>query len=234
MSHGDRRKAGFILGAFIIALVLILLVMLNKTRSNSEQIEDAPWFVETNDPFVTRQLTERDLLPDDTPLVTFLDPQRGAEEPKVTLVEFSDFQCSYCADMQTTIKRIINRFPEVKLVWKDAPSQSLHPLAFKAHLAARCAQDQNAFWEYHDKLFQNQSFFTPDAFEKFADELNLNMRTWRKCFENEAGRVRIERSITEAEVLGIDAIPFLFVNNQRISGTITYEELEQAVLKELQ
>ena len=233
MQPPDKRTAGFILGSFLLLLFFILMFMLGGNENPDTRFGETPTIVPTNDPFITRQLSERDLLPDDVPLVTFLDPQRGPEASTITLVEFSDFQCPFCKELQGTLERLRVRFPELRHVWKDAPSQALHREAFSAHIAARCAQDQNAFWEYHDLLFENQERFSPETFGDIAETVGINVRTWKSCFENEETRVRVERSITEAEVLGIDATPFLFINDKRISGTTSFEELEQLITAEI-
>jgi protein-disulfide isomerase len=235
MPETDKRTISFILGSFLLLLTFILIFMISSgTSKNISPYTDTPTMVDTNDPFITRQLTERDFLPIDVPLITFLDPQRGPENASIQIVEFSDFQCPFCKEFQSTLDVLLARFPEIQHVWKDAPSQALHRQAFSAHVAARCAQDQNAFWEYHDELFQYQDDLTSDRFVSIAEDLNLNVRAWSTCYEQEETRVQVERSITEAEVLGIDATPFLFINNQRISGNISYNELEQLIIKELQ
>lgn len=235
MPEDANRSIKFILGAFLVALSSIALFMWHYSDSSPTSIyNDSPLLVETNDPFITRRLSEKDLLPDDVPLITFIDPARGPEDAPVTIVEFSDFQCPFCKDMNVTIKMLLERYPaSIRHIWKDAPSTHIHPQSFAAHLAARCAQEQNSFWEFHDALFQNQTELHLEKFREIAGDIKINAKVWQSCFETEATKARVERSIAEAEVLAVDATPYLFINNKRISGSITLDELDQLIRKEL-
>lgn len=85
-------------------------------------------------------------------------PSKGAVNPKVTIVEFSDFQCPFCARASTTIRKILNDYKnEVKVYYRHLPLTNIHPFAQKAAEASLCAADQGKFWEYHDKLFDLQN-----------------------------------------------------------------------------
>ena len=83
-------------------------------------------------------------------------PVKGNQNAKVTIVEFSDFECPYCARAFPTVQQILKEYPnDVKFVYKHLPLNNIHPKAQKAAEAAACAQDQGKFWEYHDKLFSS-------------------------------------------------------------------------------
>src|SRR5262245_56402328 len=87
---------------------------------------------------------------------------RGPKDAPVTIVEFSDFQCPFCKSATTTIKQVLEKYPgKVRLVFRDYPLASIHPLAPKAHEAARCAGEQAKFWEYHDVLFERSPKISP-------------------------------------------------------------------------
>lgn len=226
----------FIIGSILLILFLIILFISKNSNNNppNKQVGANGLFVETDDLLVARQLTEKDLLPNDRPLITFIDPQRGAQEPTLYLVEFSDFSCPFCKDVQITIEQILNTYSDtIRLVWKDAPNQELHPTAMAAHLAARCAQEQNKFWDYHDKLFEQQGNFSKETLLNIAKTVNLNIKNWQTCLDEETGRPKVERGLAEAEVLKIDGTPYFFINDYRISGSITYEELNQVIINEL-
>ena len=235
MPEGKNRNITFILGVFFVTLSAIALFMWQYSNPSDTSIYDnSSLLVETNDPFITRRLSEKDLLPDDVPLITFIDPARGPKDAPVTIVEFSDFQCPFCKEMNISLQQLLQRYPDsIRHIWKDAPSGSIHPQSFAAHLAARCSQEQNAFWEFHDALFQNQTELHAKKFYEIAQDININTKAWQSCFETEETKARVERSIAEAEVLGVDATPFLFINNKRISGNVSLEELDQLIRKEL-
>lgn len=85
-------------------------------------------------------------------------PSKGAQNAKITLVEYSDFECPFCARADPTVKKIFETYPnEIRLVYKQFPLLNIHPNTMKASEAALCAKDQGKFWEYHDKLFENAS-----------------------------------------------------------------------------
>lgn len=231
-----KKKTNFILGFLLLLLAFMALFLIRYSQTDFGPFyEDSETLVDTNDLMVTQQLNEKDLLPGDVPLVTIIDPVRGLPDAKVTIVEFSDFECPFCGDMQNIIEDVLVKYSDsVRHVWKDAPSVSIHKNALSAHMAARCAQDQNAFWDYHDKLFENQGNLTPATLAAIAGETNLNKRTWQSCFDAETGKARVERTITEAEVLGVDSTPYFFINDKRISGKVTFEKIDQIVQQELQ
>lgn len=203
--------------------------------STSSIYKNSESLVDTNDPLITQRLTERDLLPEDFPLVTILDPTRGPENAPVVIVEFSDFECPFCKEAQKIIEKVLKKYPtSIRHVWKDAPSTSLHKNALGAHLAARCAQEQTAFWEFHDKLFENQHNLNRTTYVSIANQIGINGRILEQCIDSQSGKAKVERSIIEAEVLAVDAIPFFFINNERLSGSITFEQIDQLIQKELQ
>ena len=231
-----EKKTRFILGVILLVLVLIALFMFRfSEKSEGFKYDTSDNLVSTNDPLITKRLTQRDILPEDIPLVTFVDPSRGPQDARVVIVEFSDFECPFCRDSQKVIEKVLTRYPKtVRHVWKDAPSTTLHKNAFDAHLAARCAQEQNAFWQYHDQLFANQTQLQKSTYLSIAKKIAINERQWEQCYESQAGRAKVERSIVEAEVLGVDATPFFFINNKRLSGKVTFEQFDQMIQQILQ
>ncbi len=117
-----------------------------------------------------------------TPTVSFIDPQVGAEAPIITIVEFADFTCEACVEASTNLARLLNTYPdEVRIVWKDFPNESKSPEATPAAVAARCAAEQNAFWQYHDELFLRQNQLGSDTYTAIAEALGLNTRTFESC-----------------------------------------------------
>lgn len=230
------RYTGFLIGATILIILIVALAIanINDSRFNSNSEKADALIVQTEDPLIIRQLNDADLLPSDFPLVTFIDPQRGAANPLVDLVEFSDFACPFCQEIQTTLERLLKTYPTtLRHVWKDAPNVNLHPPAMAAHLAARCAQRQNKFWEYHDELFKDTNNLGLEQLKNIAKLIGLNQSQWQTCFDDATERAKIERGLIEAEVLGVDATPYLFINNQRISGAVTFTELQQMIINEM-
>ena len=165
----------------------------------------------------------------ETPTVTVADPIRGPKNAPVTIVEFGDFLCPYCAAAEPTLMEFLAAHPnEVRLVWKDFPIKDKHPLAEEAALAARCAEEQKKFWEYHDLLFTNQESLSPSMLVRIAQELNLDLARFENCQRDKTGLPRVERGLEEGIALAIDGVPYLFINGKRLSGTATRAALEEA------
>src|SRR5215471_11454580 len=110
---------------------------------------------------------------------------RGPKDAPVTIVEFSDFQCPFCKNATTTVKQVLDKYPgKVRLVFRDFPLASIHPLAQKAHEAARCAADQGKFWEYHDVLFERSPKLSPAELKQYAQDLKLDGGAFAQCLDS--------------------------------------------------
>jgi protein-disulfide isomerase len=164
------------------------------------------------------------------PSVSFLDPQKGAEDARVTLVEFGDFACAPCAELHTTLGRLFNAHPEdLRIVWKDFPNESLHPEALKAALAARCAQSQGAFWAYADELFARTYLLGPATYRDIAQEIGLSITTFDRCLSSQDELPKVQKTFEEGLALDLSATPTIFVGTQRSVGALSFEALERIV-----
>ena len=154
------------------------------------------------------------------------DPVRGAPAATVTIVEFGDFECPYCAQVAPTLENAISQSNgKLKLVWKDFPLPS-HAQAQAAAEAAQCAARQGKFWEYHDALFQAQDNLSDIMYLSLAGEVGLNYEAFGSCLTNHATLPLIERNLAEGTSIGVDGTPFFIINGQAVSGLITPEQLE--------
>jgi len=153
----------------------------------------------------------------------------GSVEAPVKIYEFSDFSCPYCKTMAASLKAAASRHPEVQLIWKDFPVTSLHPESVAAHQAAWCAGEQNKFWEYHDKLFEAQGNFSRAAYLSIAQALELKLSSFTACLDDTTPLQIIAANVQEGNDLNIDGTPYLFIGDQKISGVISDEELEQVI-----
>ena len=164
------------------------------------------------------------------PLVTFIDPVRGATTPQVTIVEFSDFTCFACQEMASTLDRLLNDFPnDVQHVFKVLPNSSLDSSAEAAAEAAYCAHQQGRFFEYHDLLFANYTILTEQTLVTLASDIGLDVTKFTDCLQSEETLPLIERNIEEAVALSITAMPTLFIGEERFIGNISYTELRGAI-----
>ena len=157
------------------------------------------------------------------------DPVLGARSAPVTLFVFSDFGCDHCAIVAKTLRQLVEQNKKVRLVWKDAPITQFPAPSAPAHLAARCAQRQNKFWEYHDKLFENQLRLTEATFVSIAQELKLKEGPFAACIAEKKLQPLIDANLELARELPIDGTPYFVIEDERFSGNRTLEFLEDAV-----
>lgn len=157
------------------------------------------------------------------------DPYIGAENPKLTIVEFGDFECPACLNMYPILHQVILDYKDdVRLVWKDFPGPS-HPNAMAAALGARCAQDQGAFWPFHDTLFANQENLSRELYNKIASELKLNLATFNNCLDTSEKISLIGASMEMGQKVDIDATPFILIGEYKISGATSEESLRKLI-----
>jgi protein-disulfide isomerase len=164
-----------------------------------------------------------------TPTVTFIDQKRGNVRGTITLVEFGDYQCRYCAEMEKTINDALIAHPNLVLIWKDLPNVSLHKESQNAANAARCAGKQGKFWEYHDALFANQESLDATLYPQLAEQLGVNIGRFLSCMQNKEEEPVILRNVDEAIALGVDATPYFFLGSLRLSGQLTPADLNAAL-----
>ncbi|MBI2552271.1 DsbA family protein [Candidatus Uhrbacteria bacterium] len=162
------------------------------------------------------------------PFIAGTDPVYGDQSAEITIVEFGDFMCPACAEVNATLYAVLNEFKgKVRLVWKDLPNTSRHFLALDAAKAARCAQEQGAFWPYHDLLLARQSELNAELLPRIAQQLQLKVGDFSACLASDRSVGLIERSKNEALLLQVDATPYFFIGERRISGAVSPETLRQ-------
>lgn len=156
------------------------------------------------------------------------DPVLGAPNALVTIIEFSDFECPYCRRVQPTLKRILKEYEgQVRLVFRDFPL-SFHKNAQKAAEAAQCAGDQDKFWPYRDKLFE-ETALTPKDLKKYAGELELDMDKFTACLDESKYAQEVKADMQDGQNVGVNSTPSFFVNGQPLSGAVPYERFQELV-----
>jgi protein-disulfide isomerase len=157
------------------------------------------------------------------------EPFLGPTSAPVTIVEFSDFQCPYCRQAQSTLKQLMAAYEgKIKLVFRDFPLRNIHPQAQKAAEAAQCAAEQQKFWPYHDRLFASTSLQMDDL-KKFAQELELNMEQFTSCLDSSKSAAGIDADMQAGQQAGVNATPTFFVNGYPLSGAASYERFKELV-----
>jgi len=158
------------------------------------------------------------------------DPIIGNSDAPITIIEFSDFQCPFCARFHTqTLPLILEEYIEqgkVKLVFRDFPIQSIHPNALPASVAAECANDQGKFREMHDILFEKQNEWnkleTTEAlslFSEYASSMQLDQKTFDSCLTSGKHIPEIQNDLNDGREYGVTGTPGFFVGNEKIGFT---------------
>ena len=146
-------------------------------------------------------------------------PVRGRADARVTVVEFSDFQCPACGAAEPTVQAMLKQLGDgVKLVWKHLPLVGMHPFAHLAAEAALAAGAQGRFWEMHDRLFANQRALDRQSLERYAAELHLDLARFRRALDTHAFAARVDADVALAQQLGVSGTPTFFVDGQRIGN----------------
>lgn len=162
--------------------------------------------------------------------ITNDDYIRGDKNAKVTLVEYSDFQCPYCSRVKTTLDQLLTDYKgKVRLIFRHFPLTSMHANAQKAAEASECAGEQGKFWEMHDKLFENQSDLSVDNYKKWAKELGLNSSKFDSCLDTGKFADKVKNGVTEGSNYGVQGTPATFVNGVLVSGAVPIEDFKSII-----
>jgi protein-disulfide isomerase len=160
------------------------------------------------------------------------DPTRGAGV--VEIVEFSDFECPYCKQLEPVLKAVLAGFEgQVKFVWKDYPLPN-HAFARGAAEAARCAHDQGQFWKYRDVLFAHQQALSLPDLKSHANTAGLDTTAFNECLDSAKHRTAATSAFQLASGYGLTATPTVFINGRMIVGVAPLETYQRIVRQELE
>jgi protein-disulfide isomerase len=161
-------------------------------------------------------------------------PTWGNASAPVTVIEFSDFQCPYCARVTGTLDQIKKEYgpDKVKIVFRDMPLPN-HPRAYPASHAAHCANEQGKFWEMHNMLFENQAKLEDKDLKDYATKLGLDSGKFSSCYEAKRFQGTIDKSRKEAETLGITATPSFVINGSLLQGAQPFPRFKEKIDKVL-
>ena len=160
-------------------------------------------------------------------------PMLGPPNAPVKVVEFGDFQCPYCGRTEDTLKAMREKYGDkVQLVFMDFPL-SFHAHAMQAARGARCAQEQNKFWQYHDALFADQSKLAPDDLKATAKRLGLNMEKFDACFDSGKYDDAIHQDMAEGSKLNVSGTPTFFIDGRELTGARPLPQFQEIIDDEL-
>lgn len=161
------------------------------------------------------------------------DPVRGAASAPVTIVEFSDYQCPFCARVNPTLEQVRKTYGDkVKIVFKDFPLPN-HPQAPKASEAGHCAGEQGKYWEMHDLMFANQRALNVPELKQYATTLGLEAAKFTQCLDSGKHAGLVAAGMKQGESMGVNSTPTLYINGRALIGAQPFEAFRQIIDEEL-
>jgi protein-disulfide isomerase len=159
------------------------------------------------------------------------DHAQGAEDSPVTLVEYGDYQCPYCADMHSMIQSIAAKMGnKLRFVFRHMPLNEVHPYAQYAAEAAEAAGAQGKFWEMHAAIYEQQSDLGSDLLHQLAMRLGLDIPRFESDLDARRYRPRVKRDFMGGMRSGVASTPAFFINGERYDGILEQRALLAALL----
>ncbi|MFA4819100.1 MAG: DsbA family protein [Patescibacteria group bacterium] len=169
-------------------------------------------------------------------VVTTDNPAWGFKDAPVTIVEFADFQCPFCREAAPILRTLRTKYADgVRFIYRDFPIADVHPEAIAAAEAARCANQQGKFWEYHDQLFEQQDNLGATLYTSLAQSLKLDMDKFKSCLNGHLTLAGIKKDYEAGLAAGVIGTPTFFVNGYPVSGALplaVWDQIITAALKD--
>jgi protein-disulfide isomerase len=152
------------------------------------------------------------------------NPSKGPANARVTIVEFSDFECPHCREIHTVLQSVEAHYPQIRVIYKDFPITQLHPWAETAAIGARCAfkQSPDSFWKIHDLIFDNQDTISAsniyDELVAFAGQVGLDTDSFKVCLSSPEAKQAVEANHADGVALNVNSTPTLFINGRTLAG----------------
>lgn len=158
----------------------------------------------------------------------------GPADAPITIIEFSDYQCPFCRRWHDEVYQpLLAAYPgKIRLVYRNLPLTSIHPDAFAAAEAAMCGGDQNAYWQYHEKLFSSTALGS-SVYLQYAQELGLDTQSFESCITDHKFKDAIEADSNFAINMGVSSTPTFFINGLAVVGAQPLSVFKQVIDKEL-
>jgi len=167
-------------------------------------------------------------VPDDAPFF-------GPKNAKVTIVEFSDFECPFCQRAIAPLHQVKDAYPkDVKVVFRQFPlPATMHPHAMQSAEASLAAHEQGKFWQMHDKLFDNRTALNRPDLEKYAEEIGLNMSKFKAALDSGKFKAKIAEDQSAGGSVGVGGTPTFFIDGQVQVGALSFEQWKAKIDEEI-
>lgn len=157
------------------------------------------------------------------------EPSKGPKNAKVTVIEFSEFQCPFCKRAYTHGRDIAKEYGDkVRYVFKHFPL-SFHEKAHRASEASLCMHEQGKFFEYHDKLFENNQALEDADLKKYAVEVGGDQAKFEECLNSGRNKAKVDKDLADAQKYGVSGAPTFFINGEAVVGAVPYEDIKKVI-----
>lgn len=158
-------------------------------------------------------------------------PARGPEDAKVTVVEFTDYECPFCGRyFNETYRPLLEAYEgRIRYVVRNFPITTIHANAQKAAEAAECAHAQGKFWRYHDILFRNQAALTVPDLKRYATEAGVDRKKFDQCLDEGAKAAVVNRDLEDGKRYGVRGTPTFFINGEFTAGAKSLDEFRALI-----
>lgn len=218
------KRLGCCAGIFFLFLLIlfgiVVFLVMRQQRTTPPVATPAQRFTEVR---VALPAT-----PSQAPIPTDDDPSIGPTDARVTVVEFSDFECPFCRQAFPIVRELMVKYGDrVRFVYRDFPVRAIHDHAQKAAEAGACADAQGKFWALHDKIFQSVPAITVPDVKRYAQEVGLDTSKFNTCIDAGQFAAEVERDLADGIALGVRGTPTWFINGHKIEGVIPRETFIQ-------
>jgi protein-disulfide isomerase len=225
-TDNTKSTSQYLVIGILTAQVLLSVLLLLRIHSLEQSVVQSVQAIR-NTTDSTPAVFVADVLPGD-------GPSRGPAMAPVTIIEFSDFQCPYCAQAIPMLKRLMDKYSDqVRFVYRNFPLETIHPNALNAALAAECANEQEHFWQMHDALFADQKVLDVSYLEERAIQVGLDMVKFRECMSTQRYIDKVRQDVTDGQKYGVRGTPTFFVNGYRYTGSLDFDTFDQIVQQAL-
>ncbi|MEO5927453.1 MAG: DsbA family protein [Patescibacteria group bacterium] len=235
-------KAMFLLGLFVgVSSVTIIGLSLVVGMFVSGKGFGSAALAANNQPSIPSQPTDPSVPTAPAAPVKPVDEKndhiRGAKNAKVTLIEYSDYECPFCLRHEDSITQALKDYPnDVRVIYRNFPLTSIHPEAQKAAEAAECAGQQGKFWEMHDAIFQANaaSKMSVATWKEVAGTLKIDTNKFNECLDGGKTAAQVAQEEQEGSSAGVQGTPGTFVNGTLVEGAVPYATLKSMIDSKLQ
>ncbi len=167
--------------------------------------------------------------------ITAADHVIGPKNAKVTVVEYSDFQCPFCSRFEPSVQKLLAEYKDkIQFTYRHFPLDAIHPNARPAAIASECAAEQGKFYEYHKVMFEKQEQLGDALYQQAAKDLKLDVGKFNDCLKSDRPSKKVDADYQSGLAAGVQGTPTTFINGSPVSGAQPYELLKSAVDAALQ